>query len=393
MNIVISGYTYTRQNLFEVFESYPNKDKLHFILPNNWTAKNSSVKFEPFTKEGFDIHHSPAYFAHSNYPLIGGLLKGWMPFIVFRLLWLRLRNQADILFTTGEPNLLSTLYNAFWARLFGMKHIFHFWENIAYEEKDRGLKLWLKKMIIKANLALSDGAICGMKKAEYILRSFNSDLVIGTFLHAGFDPERFKPEINHDSFASANSLEGKKVFLFVGALGYRKGIQVALKALVQVKNKQPAKLIIVGSGEYQSELKQLVGELSLEKEVVFISWIDNKKLPEIYNSADVFLYPSIPYQGWEEQFGYSIAEASLCGLPVISTNTGSIDEALIDGKTGFMVPPNDVDRLAEKMLELAVNPILAHEMGRQGRQFIKENFSNEVIAKKMFKLFSDVQSR
>src|ERR1051326_8647347 len=117
MKIVISGYTYTRQNLFEVFGSYPEKDNLLFVLPNNWTAKNGSVKFRPFHKPGFQIYHSPAYFSHSEYPLLGGLMKGWMPLLPFYLAWFRITKGANILFTTGEPNLLSTLYNAFWAKL------------------------------------------------------------------------------------------------------------------------------------------------------------------------------------------------------------------------------------------------------------------------------------
>lgn len=393
MKVVITGYTYTRQNLFEVFESYPDKEDLYFILPDNWSAKKGRVKFKPFTKPGFHIYHSPALFAHSNYPVIGGLFKGWMPFFIFRLIWLRITKGADILFTTGEPNLLATLYNALWAKFLGMKHIFHFWENIAYEEKDAGIKLHLKKTIIRWNLALSDGAICGMTKAAKILEGFESNITIGTFLHAGFSTERFRPGIEHSNFTDACGLNGKKVFLFVGALGHRKGIHLALEALSEIRREEPVKFLIVGSGEYEIELKRVVAKLSLDEEVIFIPWVDNEKLPEIYNAADVFLYPSIPYEGWEEQFGYSIAEASLCCLPVISTHTGSIDEVLLDGKTGILIPPNDVCALKEAMLELIRDKDRAREMGREGRIFIENNFSNEVISKKMRNLFYHVSKR
>ena len=193
MKIVITGYTYTRPNLFEVFEFYPEKENLFFILPNNWKAKGGQVTFKPFKKEGFSIYHSPAFFFHSHYPLLGGLFKGWMPFLVFRLIWLRVVKKAKILYTAGEPNLLATLYNAFWAKILGMKHIFLFWENIPYEQTDKGAKLFLKKLIIKANIALSDGAICGMKKAKDILLSFHPNFPVEVFLHAGFNVERFRP--------------------------------------------------------------------------------------------------------------------------------------------------------------------------------------------------------
>ena len=392
MKIVITGYTYTRENLFDVFESYPHKDELFFILPGNWSAKGGTVKFPPFQRKEFKIWNSPAYFTHSHYPFIGGLLKGWMPFMPVRLMWLRMTEGVDILFTAGEPNLLSTLYNACWAKLLGMKHVFHYWENIPYELKDKGLKLLFKRLIIKMTLALSDGAVCGMHKAEDILRSFNSNIKIGTFLHAGFDEHRFKPNLEL-SLRKKLKWDSKIIFLFVGALGYRKGIHVAIKSLAELsKNRDDLAMVIVGGGEYGAELHKLTKDLGLESQVHFIPWIANDRLPEIYNSCDIFLYPSIPYQGWEEQFGYSIAEASLCELPVISTKSGSIYEAVKNGTTGYLIPPDNQAALTDAMVRLADDRELRKRLGRNGRIFIVENFSNTIIADKLRNLFKSLLS-
>src|SRR3989344_5000313 len=300
MKILLSGYTYTRPNLFEVFESYPEKENLYFILPNNWKAKNGRVIFKPFKKEGFNIYHSPAFFFHSHYPLIGGLFKGWMPFLVFRLFWLRLKG-AKLLFTAGEPNLLFTLYNGIWAKIFGLKHIFHFWENIPYEEKDHGSKLFFKKLIIRANLALADGAICGMHKAEKILLSFKPKFSVETFLHAGFNTERFRPGVKsaihplENSRATSrglrvgrmddlpNNSDDKLIFLFVGALSYRKGIHLVLEALAELKEKYAnLYFMIVGSGEYEENLKLKIENLKLKNCVNIIPWLSNEDLPRIY---------------------------------------------------------------------------------------------------------------
>ena len=173
MKVVITGYTFTRKNLFEVFDSYPEKDNLYFILPDNWKAKDGKVVFEPFKKEGFNIYHSTAFFFHSHYPFLGGLLKGWMPFFIFRLIWLRVFKRVNILYTAGEPNLLATLYNAFWAKILGMKHIFLFWENIPYEKKDKGIKLFLKKLIIERISCFPTGryAVCAKLKTYFCLSS------------------------------------------------------------------------------------------------------------------------------------------------------------------------------------------------------------------------------
>ncbi len=390
MQILLTGYTYTRKNLFEVFESYPEKENLYFILPNNWKEKKGKVVYPPMRKEGFNIYHSRAFFFHSHYPIIGGLFKGWMPFFIFRFIWLKMTTGVDVLYTNGESNLLSTLYNALWAKILGTKHMFNCWENIPYEQKDRGLKLKLKKLIIRANIALSDGALCGIHKAEEILRGFKKDFTIGTFLHGGFNEDRFRPGLE-PKLRTQLGLQDKFVLLFVGALGYRKGIHIALESLKELSHSyHNLHFIIVGSGEYENEIKNKAKSLELEKMVTFIPWLPNEELPYIFNSADLFLYPSIPYQGWEEQFGYSIAEASLCELPVISTRSGSIDEVIQEGKTGFMIEPDSVPALTGAIETIISDRELGRELGRAGREYVMKNFSNKVIASKLYELFTRV---
>ncbi len=387
MKILLTGYTYTRKNLFEVFDSYPEKENLYFILPNNWKEKGGKVVYKPMRKKGFNIYHSRAFFFHSHYPVIGGLFKGWMPFFIFRFIWLRFTQGIDILYTTGEVNLLGTLYNAVWSKLLGVKHILNCWENIPYENKDKGFKLVFKKWIIRANLALSDGVLCGQGKAEEIVRGFDKDIILSKQLHAGFNENRFVPGLE-PKLRRELRLEGKFIFLFVGALGFRKGIHVALEALASLRSKYDnLHFLIIGSGEYDKNLKSKVENLKLEDVVTFISWMANEDLPNVFCSADLFLYPSIPYEGWEEQFGYSIAEASLCGLPVISTKTGSIDEVMIDGKTGIMVRPSDASELAQAMEKFIINRSLGKLMGENGRKFIEDNYSNRIIAQKLYKFF------
>jgi glycosyltransferase involved in cell wall biosynthesis len=268
-----------------------------------------------------------------------------------------------------------------------MKHVFHYWENIPYEAKDRGIKLWFKRTLVRLNVALSDGAICGMHKAEEILRPYAPKLHIETFLHAGLDENKFRSGLD-PVLRRRFGWDGKIIFLYVGALGYRKGIHHAIRALASLsKVSDDVAMLIVGSGEYLAELRRLTDDLDMAERIRFVPWMDNSQLPAVYNSADVVLYPSFSYRGWEEQFGYVIAEASLCERPVISTRSGSIDEVLVDGKTGIMVRPDDETALAEAMERLAKNPSLREEMGREGRLFIAEHFSNRIIAQRLYSFF------
>ena len=78
-----------------------------------------------------------------------------------------------------------------------------------------------------------------------------------------------------------------------------------------------------------------------------------------------------------------MAEASACGIPVVATNTGSINEVVLDSKTGFLVNPKSPEELSGAFLKLAGNPSLRAEMGKAGREYIEKNFSHEVVAEKL----------
>jgi len=179
-----------------------------------------------------------------------------------------------------------------------------------------------------------------------------------------------------------NGLGDKKLILFYGALDKRKGVEFLLRAfaLMKVPN---SFLIIIGTGQKKDKLKALAEELKISQSIKFFEWMPNEELPQILNSSEVFVYPSISSSGWEEQFGYAMAEAGACEIPVIATATGSIGEVIKDGVTGFLVPPNNVSALRAVITKLLDDPILSKQMGIAGRQYIASNFSNKVIADKI----------
>ncbi len=97
-----------------------------------------------------------------------------------------------------------------------------------------------------------------------------------------------------------------------------------------------------------------------------------------------------PYGGWEEQFGYSMAEASLMELPVVSTRSGSIEDVVVDGKTGILVEPDNVIQLANAMVRLAMDSALRMRLGHEGRKYITRHFSHAVVAQQFFEFFNRV---
>ncbi len=387
MNILIVGYAYIRENYFNTFKFYPEPKGINFLLPKIWKAKGGKVVFRP--PLGPNISLANAYFYHSNYPLVGGFLKGWMPAFPVILWQLKRRKNINLVYSPSEPILITTLYQAFWSKFFGLKHIIFTWENIPYENKFKGLNLLLKKIIIRFNLFLSDGIICGNKKAEHIIRKLTQKPTAVIPL-SGVDADFFKSQNKTDS-KKTYDLEGKIVYVFVGAIGYRKGIHLIIRAFEKVVKIIPeARLVIAGSGEYEAEIDRLIQEHKLDNYIIRMSWVDHKELIKILSVSDVFLYPSLPYGGWEEQFGYSMAEASLMELPVVSTLSGSIEDIVINGRTGLLVKPNDRDSLEEAMIKLGLDQELRIKMGQAGRQYIVDNFSNKIVAEKFYNFFKKI---
>mgnify|MGYP001596696643 CR=1 FL=1 len=387
MNILIAGYPYIRENYFNTFRYYPAEGKIFFLFPKIWKAKNGKIVFNP--PEEPNVFTTKAYFYHSHYFLIGGLLKGWMPAFPLVLWRLKKNKNIGLVYSPSEPVLFTTLYQAFWTKFFGLKHAIFTWENISYEHKFRGLNLLLKKLIIKLNLFLSDGVICGNKKAEHIIRQLTQKPTVVIPL-SGIDSDFFNPNNKIDP-KRPYGLEDKVVYAFVGAISYRKGIHLIIQALENTIRTIPeARLIIAGSGEYETEVDRLIKERKLENYIIRISWVKHDELVKILSAADIFLYPSLSYGGWEEQFGYSMAEASLMELPVISTLSGSIEDIVKNGETGLLVKPDDRNDLEQAMIKLGLDRELRIKMGQAGRQYVIENFSNKIIAGKFYEFFKKI---
>ena len=377
MAVLISGYPYVKENYFRTFDHYPEADSIFFVLPKVWKAKGGKLKFSPPKQN--NVFAASAYFYHSGYSIIGGLLKGWMP--AFPLILSKLRDKIDIVYSPSEPILLTTLYQAFWAKIFFKKHIIFTWENIPYENKFRGFNLLVKKIILNFNLELCDGIICGNQKAQEIFKKY-TDLPTVVIPLSGVDSELYN---------QAPVVKDKFIYTFAGALGYRKGIHLIIDALkIVIKDVPNVHLNIVGTGEYEVSLKLKVESLKLTDRISFIPWANAEDLKKILSATDVFVYPSLSYGGWEEQFGYSMAEASLMGLPIIATKSGSIDEVVIDGETGILVEPDQSDELSKAMIRLAQDGELRTRLGQNGRNYIKNNFSYEVVARKFYEFFQKI---
>ena len=164
-----------------------------------------------------------------------------------------------------------------------------------------------------------------------------------------------------------------------------KGIDTAIRALPKILKVQPAlRYAVVGEGEIRASLESLAAETGVAENVTFLGEIPDDELAMLYRACDVFVLPS---RGQEERgevggegFGRVYVEAALAGRPVVGSLSGGASEAVLPGKTGFLVNPASQDDVAEAVLTILADPARASAMGSAGRQWALDTFSEQALS-------------
>lgn len=177
--------------------------------------------------------------------------------------------------------------------------------------------------------------------------------------------------------------ESKLSFASIGLLHRCKGHDLVIRAFASlIKYGFPAKLVIAGDGPHESELRKLVADYSLQKEVVFVGRISN--ISSLYDVTDVVVVAS-----QSEAMGRVAAEAMAHGVPVIGRDSGATPELITEGITGFTFD-GTVDDLREKMLFLFKNDQHRMEMGEASLHIARMRFTIEEYTESMCEIFADM---
>jgi len=210
-------------------------------------------------------------------------------------------------------------------------------------------------------------------------------------LYPAVDLERFKPGKVPADFLEKKGIAGKKILLTVGRLIERKGHDLVFRALPEVLRVFPDVLYcIVGIGEQENQIRELVRSLGLEDSVRFLGKIPDEELVQMYRAASVFVMPSreIEAGGHIEGFGIVYLEANACGRPVIGGRSGGVVEAIREGETGLLVDPSNPRELAEKVLYLLSHPREAEALGGQGLHWVRQTFNWDRYTEEAYRLLS-----
>ena len=215
--------------------------------------------------------------------------------------------------------------------------------------------------------------------AKQLQRDFGLEaLVVGY----GVDPE----EICRDSERLRARYHGRKVLLSVSRLIKSKGIEFMVRALPQVIHRwKEVVYVIVGAGPERAHLQRLIRELKLNDHVELTGQLPHNHVMEYMSVCDVFVLPS-----WQETFGLVYVEAMAHGKPVIGVVGQGVDGIVTSGETGLLVPPRDVDALAEATIYLLAHPREARAMGEAARKLVLTEYTWEQSARKLVGVYKEV---
>jgi len=211
-------------------------------------------------------------------------------------------------------------------------------------------------------------------------------------IYNGVDLTEFNQQLADKRFKEEFEIEDDWILVgTVGQLIRGKGQEVFLKAAAQVSKLFPnVKFIIVGDGNeaYRKKLEYLSKELGIEEKVIFTGFRED--IPRITSRFDIVVLPSSTHF---EGFPRVVLEGMACSKPVIATRIGGNPEAVEDGTTGIIVPPEDPTQLSDAILELVKNEDKRSQMGEAGRRRAERLFSIEKNIAQIEKLYKELLCR
>jgi len=178
-----------------------------------------------------------------------------------------------------------------------------------------------------------------------------------------------------EAFRQRHGLGNSFVLLSTGRLVRRKGFDICLQALAELKRSgREVRQMIVGAGPFIDELIELAQELDVVAETVFLGQVDRLELSRAFAACDAFVLVPRSLGSDVEGFGIVYLEAGIFSRPTVGSRTGGVTEAVIDGQTGLLVEPDDPTALKEAVERLIDDETLRQSLGAGGRHRVERDF-------------------
>lgn len=270
---------------------------------------------------------------------------------------------------------------ALWAgRKLGLPVVYEiraFWEDAAVDHGSYAEGSWKYKLTQRIETLVCTRAnqiaiLCDGLKNDLVRRHIPAPKIAPVF--NGVDIDDFQPGAPDAEYLRTWGLSGNKVIGFIGSFYRYEGLDLLVKAFARVVGQQPdARLLLVGGGEMEGELAQLIDRLGLGSKVVMPGRIPHERVPGVYGLIDVLAYPRYSMRLTELVTPLKPLEAMAMGKALLASDVGGHKELIRHGETGLLFKAGDEAALAEQLGRLLTDGALRETLQRQGRDWVREH--------------------
>ena len=242
---------------------------------------------------------------------------------------------------------------------------------------------WLWKILTKYALNKTEVVICDSQVVHKELLKLGVSPGKIKMIYNGVDTQQFsRQQANEGLKRKLGILEAPSI-IYIRSLKPVYNVEMLIRAIPLVLRQFPeARFIIGGDGEQKEYLQDLAKSLGISDSTRFIGWIPHNELPEYLASADVYVSTSL-----SDSTSLSLQEAMACELAPVVTDLPANREWITDGESGFIVPINDIQALADRITYLLNNNEVRESFGKRGREVIKERAEYEREMEKMEEIY------
>jgi glycosyltransferase involved in cell wall biosynthesis len=259
----------------------------------------------------------------------------------------------------------------------------------------KGLLRWRAKQMMHTNLKLADCILCVSDSGKsHLINAWKVPAEKILVFPNGVDVEKFNPEIGTgDNVRGDFGFQKNPLVIFVGNFFHWHDVTTLLKAFSYVLKEIPdARLLLVGDGHKRMQMEELAAELGIVDAVRFTGLIPHSEVPAYINAADVAV---VPYPNTKNEMWFSplkLYEYMACGKAVVATATGQITRVIDHDQNGILVHPEDVQSMADAILQLILDNQLRLRLGQAAREDAVKMYSWDQYVDRLERVFAALHS-
>jgi L-malate glycosyltransferase len=384
MKLLVIGHPFLtayNQKKYVAMKQLDPKLRLCLVVPSRWC--------ERFGFTTCEVH--PALSSEEVVPLKPWLARSHMTYLY------NPRRMAEILRTfqpdvihldPGEPQALITVETIVLQRMFARDAAVTLWtvDNLLRPRHFPlgAVKHWLRDYSLRRVTAMLS---CNQRAAELLRAEGRYRGPIEVLPQYGLDVTEHQPG-TESRLRTELGLDGSVVVGHLGRLVPEKGLRLLIEALRRLRP-YPWKLLLVGAGPLERETRE--GWMAeFPGRIVLVPAVPYEKVARYFRCVDIFVLASYSTTSWAEQFGLTLAQAMMLGIPSIGSSSGAIPEVL--GPGGIVFEEGNMEQLARALEELLNSPARREQLGQRGRDFALKNYTQEGIADRYLAVFERVLS-